>query len=41
MVEEEKESINFGGIAFKIFWVALIVFMIYEYVAQDNDYLDD
>ncbi len=41
LVEEEKESINFSGIAFKIFWVTLIVFMIYEYVAQDNDYLDD
>ena len=41
LVEIEKESINFGGIAFKIFWFALIVFVIYEYVAQDNDYLDD
>ena len=41
LVEKEKESINFGGIAFKIFWFALIVFVIYEYVAQDNDYLDN
>lgn len=41
LLKEEQEGVNFGGIVFKIFWFALTVFVIYEYVAQDNDYLED
>ena len=41
LLEEEQEGVNFGGIVFKIFWFALMVFVIYEYVAQANDYLED
>ena len=41
LIKEEQEGINYGGIGFKFLWIALMVFVIYEYVAQDNDYLED
>ena len=41
LIKEEQEGINYGGIAFKFLWIALMVFVIYGYVAQDNDYLED